>query len=231
MCYLYWIHRKEDTSIGEQGYVGVADDYEARFAQHRADARTRPTYPIHHAINKYDDLTYEILCVGDREYIADLENKLRPEPRIGWNLAIGGRINYLDSESRQSQAENRSSLSRVECLFILIKYFINNKTSIELGMEYNVGHSAISDVINGIGIRFPELEYYRKSLRLLQRQDSKIRGSLSESQYDDILRKRENGWSYNRIAKDYMMHPTTIGYICKGIPKYLQKFKSYRKLN
>lgn len=95
MAELYWIRLPEHTDMWTQGYVGITKHTASRrFRSHKKDAKRkdRPsTLPIHRAIRKYEDLLIvDTLCVADIEYVAELEGKLRPAIKIGWNLDVGG---------------------------------------------------------------------------------------------------------------------------------------------
>lgn len=90
---LYWIHLPEHTDIFSQGYIGVTTlGTKERFLHHKRQSTKKSSKTvITSAIKKYgDDLVVDCLCIGEEPYIYDLENKLRPEKAIGWNLAVGG---------------------------------------------------------------------------------------------------------------------------------------------
>jgi len=44
------------------------------------------------AVNKHgwDNLVKEIVLIADEQHRYDIESKLRPECKVGWNLAVGG---------------------------------------------------------------------------------------------------------------------------------------------
>ena len=86
---VYWIHRHEHTDMFNQGYIGVSNNLKRRFWQHRA---TPSNSHLKHAITKYgwDNLIKEVVLVADRAYCLDIETKLRPTDKIGWNVRLGG---------------------------------------------------------------------------------------------------------------------------------------------
>lgn len=89
MYYLYHIHRPENESI-QDGYIGITNKPKQRWAQHKRECKLgRRNYPLYNAMRK-DEVVFEILCIGSREYIHELEFKIRPLPDMGWNLAVGG---------------------------------------------------------------------------------------------------------------------------------------------
>lgn len=95
MAEVYWIRLPEHTDVFSEGYVGVTSKTsKERFKVHAAQARcnsSKKKYRIHNVISKYgEQLIVETLCISDEDYAYSVENKLRPEPGIGWNLAAGG---------------------------------------------------------------------------------------------------------------------------------------------
>jgi len=91
---IYWIRSKEHTDITCQGYVGVARSASKRWWSHKwALKANRHENPLlTNAVNKYgwDNLVKQIVLIADEQYCYDIENKLRPECKVGWNLAVGG---------------------------------------------------------------------------------------------------------------------------------------------
>jgi group I intron endonuclease len=86
---LYWIRHQEHTDIFSQGYVGVSNNVKKRWYDHKT--YTENTH-LKHSIQKYgwDNLVKEVVLIGDDDYCLDIENKLRPNNRIGWNIIAGG---------------------------------------------------------------------------------------------------------------------------------------------
>jgi len=75
-----------------EGYIGVTNDTGERWATHRRDCRKG----LHHSVrmqrafDKYGDLEYRVLAIGERDYILNIEARLRPTANVGYNHAIGG---------------------------------------------------------------------------------------------------------------------------------------------
>ena len=75
----------------DEGYIGVSKNPKSRWASHK---RNKDSYPLQRAISKYGDLLqYRILDSFDTvEDALWLEYSLRPLPRLGWNIAVGGGV-------------------------------------------------------------------------------------------------------------------------------------------
>jgi group I intron endonuclease len=86
---VYWVHRPEHTDILRQGYVGTSKRFERRIWEHFKLTQNRY---LKNAINKYgwDNLVKEKVLIGKEDYCLEIESKLRPADKIGWNLVKGG---------------------------------------------------------------------------------------------------------------------------------------------
>lgn len=90
--FLYWIRLPEHTDIFSQGYVGIANNFNQRMFAHRSCAKKSSNEVIYKVIRKYgwENLIKQIVLIGSKDYCAEIEKRLRFQPKIGWNLAIGG---------------------------------------------------------------------------------------------------------------------------------------------
>ena len=86
---VYWIRHQDHTDIVSQGYIGVSINAPKRFTQHLK--RTQNKH-LAFAINKYgwDNLVKSVVLFAEKDYCLDIERKLRPSEKIGWNLTAGG---------------------------------------------------------------------------------------------------------------------------------------------
>tara|TARA_R110000868_G_scaffold392300_1_gene662875 strand:+ start:229 stop:831 length:603 start_codon:yes stop_codon:yes gene_type:complete len=86
---VYWVHRPEHTDILRQGYVGISRRFERRIWEHLNLNQNRH---LKNAIKKYgwDSLVKEKVLIGKEDYCLEIEAKLRPADKIGWNLVKGG---------------------------------------------------------------------------------------------------------------------------------------------
>lgn len=95
MAEVYWIRLPEHTDMFTQGYIGVTTKTaKDRYRWHVRDAIRKDRGNksiIQNAILKYgDNLIIDTLVICSHEYASDLEYQLRPSPKIGWNLRMGG---------------------------------------------------------------------------------------------------------------------------------------------
>jgi hypothetical protein len=88
-CSLYWISHPTHTDIFNQGYVGISTRKDRRFHEHKYVTQNAH---LSHAIKLYgwDNLVKKVLLVGDTDYCLEIESKLRPDDKIGWNIVKGG---------------------------------------------------------------------------------------------------------------------------------------------
>lgn len=103
----------------DDGYIGISQNPKERWSNHK---RGKEGYPVQKAIKKYGEaLQYKILDAFDSLSEALwLEFTLRPNPRLGWNVAVGGGLppdssgennpNYgkkTSEETKKKQSERR----------------------------------------------------------------------------------------------------------------------------
>lgn len=91
---VYWLHLESHDDMLSQGYIGITKQkVEYRFYKHCWDAnKGKLHYPVSRAIRRYgeENIHVKVLCICEEEYAKNLEYKLRPSPRIGWNIVEGG---------------------------------------------------------------------------------------------------------------------------------------------
>ena len=86
---VYWIRAPEHTDMFSQGYIGISNNPARRFIEH---SRAKGNRHLAFAIQKHgwDTLLKTEILVADVNYCLDIEAKLRPSDKIGWNLVAGG---------------------------------------------------------------------------------------------------------------------------------------------
>jgi hypothetical protein len=100
-CVVYWLHDDSCVCPWRHGYIGISARWEKRVKEHRWSKR----WP--------DNFQVTILFRGSEAECFNLEMKLRPGHRIGWNPARGGNNNGRTlgyKHSDQSRANVSASL-------------------------------------------------------------------------------------------------------------------------
>lgn len=114
MAELYWIHLPEHTDMFSEGYIGITKHTaQHRFRGHKKAAnhtKRNTNCPVYNAIRKYGDtLVVSTLVIGSVEYVLDLEAKLRPDIKIGWNIRSGGGTPKVVGSKHTEQAKAKMS--------------------------------------------------------------------------------------------------------------------------
>lgn len=84
MAYVYWLHLPEHTDVLTQGYIGAASNIDARLRSHK-----------HRLKDIWDKVIVKLLVKSTINYCYEIEAKLRPHRRIGWNISAGGGSNNV----------------------------------------------------------------------------------------------------------------------------------------
>ncbi len=86
---VYWIRKPEHTDMFSQGYIGVSKHWGKRVIEH---SRRKDNFYLANVTAKYgwDALVKTQIVIGAEDYCLEIEAKLRPTDKIGWNLVRGG---------------------------------------------------------------------------------------------------------------------------------------------
>ena len=86
---MYWIRHKDHTDMFSQGYIGVSKDVQNRWKYHK---RCKQNAHLTNAIALYgwNNLIKQIVIEAEIDYCLDIERKIRPSDKIGWNIVKGG---------------------------------------------------------------------------------------------------------------------------------------------
>lgn len=114
-AFVYWIRHVSHQDIKTQGYVGFTTKLpKKRFSDHLWNARNdlKKSARLGAAIRKYgeQEIVLQIVCKGTMEYCLEMENRLRPDFNIGWNLGVGGESPTI---GRLASLEQRQHFSKV----------------------------------------------------------------------------------------------------------------------
>lgn len=123
MAFVYWIRASHHTDMFSEGYIGFTSrSVQDRFEDHKIDASTpsRCKYPVRNAIRKYaDKIVVETIVEGDTEYCLHIEEKLRPDCNIGWNIAKGG------GKPPSNKGKQRSAEARLKASETMQEFYQN----------------------------------------------------------------------------------------------------------
>lgn len=101
MAFVYWLHLKEHTDILKEGYVGITSrTVKQRFNQHKT-TKTHRNEHLQKVFREDADVIVTTICECSIEYAGELESKLRPFERIGWNIAAGGNTVSMTEEGKR----------------------------------------------------------------------------------------------------------------------------------
>ena len=88
---------KITNTINDKVYIGITDNLERRWHEHKKEAKSNLNRPLYHAMNKYgiDQFTITPICSTlTREDLGTLEQRLIKEHNTmtpnGYNLTSGG---------------------------------------------------------------------------------------------------------------------------------------------
>lgn len=93
---VYWLHLPEHSDPLTEGYIGVSKNPVSRMATHirRASENRHHNHNLIKIIKEKGktSIIKDIILYGQETFCYEVENDLRPNPNIGWNIAEGGRI-------------------------------------------------------------------------------------------------------------------------------------------
>jgi len=120
MAEVYWIRLAEHTDMFSEGYIGITSKTTAeRFKSHIKESkrRDRKRYRINNVVAKYlDVLEVDTLVICSDDYAIELEAKLRPTPKIGWNITAGGQNVKLVRDVKETLAHTEEAKDKMRVL-------------------------------------------------------------------------------------------------------------------
>lgn len=164
LVYLYHIHRNEDKSDLCKGYIGISKNPELRFKQHLK----KPNKILKNALSKYSDITMTVITEGSLEEMLRMEEVLRPDVNLGWNLAKGGGLPPV-TEMTEGRKEKISKKMKGRQNSLGYKHLDSTKKLISL-------------VNSGKVVSNETKELIRKS-RVGEKASTETRSRMSESQF------------------------------------------------
>lgn len=106
--YVYHIMDPQNMFSLDHGYIGVTNENKGvrrRFMGHKNSSRHMRKIIRENNIEFYTHV--RILCKGELSYCYELERLLRPNEKMGWNIASGG-IGYNYKSNKENLSEFRS---------------------------------------------------------------------------------------------------------------------------
>lgn len=116
---------KSDLTISElyqisfpngKRYIGISNNAKNRFYTHKTQSRAGRQTPLAAALRKYG-AKLEVLCIGDRQYILDLEVKAieifqTQNREFGYNVGPGGETSGIEGIGHSEKTRAKMSLSQ-----------------------------------------------------------------------------------------------------------------------
>lgn len=192
MALVYWIRKLEHTDIFREGYVGVTSrTLEDRVAEHvrSASESSKEVYAVHRAIQSIgiENLIYSVVLIATEDYCYEVERKLRPEKRIGWNLAEGGSKPPSRKGSKLSQEER-------ERISMIWKGKKRSRESVQKSVNSRAGFKHSEETLE----KLREISTGRKqSQETIEKRISKVRGQTrteEEKKKFSEIRLSKNPW-------------------------------------
>ena len=108
---VYHIHVEPSL---DSGYIGITKNVTLRFSQH-GWKRKQSNKHLRNALAKYGDAVKFSIVVENLDYEAAslVEEMLRPNPNIGWNIAAGGDI-PPNPKGKVRSTEYRANISKAK---------------------------------------------------------------------------------------------------------------------
>lgn len=128
MAFVYWIKSKDHSDILTEGYIGftsktVADrikSHKFNYKKFSRDGKSGGCLKLYSEIKNsggWLELEIVTLLEGSKEYCLDIENKLRPNENIGWNVRVGGDNQVMFK--REVSSETRRKLVEVRKTWVM----------------------------------------------------------------------------------------------------------------
>lgn len=130
MYFMYHICKDEDIGNYTEGYIGITNNPRQRWWQHLSEVRGTKTYPLYRAMRKYK-VSFHIVSFGDKEFIEELEQLIRPKLRLGWNIVTGGSYRDGKGTAMYGRKHTKETLSKM--------------SEIKKGNSYKLGHKASTE--------------------------------------------------------------------------------------
>ena len=208
MSFVYWITDDITKDKFDYGYIGITTktisnrnhshlmNYK-RFLK-TGQAGCKKLYSIVKSLGGWDNLIFVGLCESNLEYCLSIENKLRPEPNIGWNTRVGG--DYPIMYKRKTSDETKIKLAIVRKSWVM-----SEKSRLKLSLDRKgAGNpmygtlpwddSNISEISNATWLRADEIYQKWADDKIATKRMVRVFPTLNYWTIDTIIRKFKKGW-------------------------------------
>ena len=204
MAFVYWIHLAEHTDISKEGYIGfTSKTVDVRLKQHY-NAYNRKVYahlPLYRALDKYGDkIIITTLVEGSDEYCLQVENKLRPDEKIGWNIGTGGFCPSLGITRSEETKKKLSVARKLISKDVLAKHgapMQGKKHSEETKLGYSLARSKWKGNKTSPVWEHCLSIYQDYLIGKLRQTDIINKYSLTKRPVSNLLKHFSNGWNPN----------------------------------
>ena len=175
---IYWIRLPEHKNVRSDGYIGVSNNVDYRWNQHKSFATNAH---LSNAIKKYgwDNLIKEVILIADEAYCLMIEKLLRAKENIGWNIAIGGGKPPVFKGGKSKTEETKAKISAT-------------KTGVKLtGKNLERARKQVTEI--GKATRFKKGVVHSPEV-IAKMSKSRIGRKLSEETKEKIRQKRIAYW-------------------------------------
>jgi predicted GIY-YIG superfamily endonuclease len=147
---VYWISKELSSDYLSEGYIGISSNINRRFQDHE---NTKSNSILSKAIQKYgwNSLKKTILVENiDNELACLVEEMLRPNDKIGWNIVKGGGmppICYGKKNALGNKSRTGIRKYKIICTDIktgVIKVFSGKQELIDAGFNPSLVYSCIA---------------------------------------------------------------------------------------
>lgn len=177
-----------------EGYIGVTSKTaEERYKVHvdTSNSKASRQSVVHKAIKSIgkDNLVVDTIVIAEEWYCYDLENKLRPTEKIGWNVAIGG-TKPPGVKGLPVSQETRDKLSKA------LKGKRNSPEAIERGRQKLIGFKHTDETKAKVSAALRLRKPTEKMLMLLaERNKARIGSTRDQSSKDKQSQTlKDKGW-------------------------------------
>lgn len=208
----YWLYRLQFPN--GKIYLGISCAPAKRFSQHARRTITGSRLPVHCAFRKYgaENVLLELLCCGERKYIADLEVKmiaalLSQDRRYGYNVTPGGDLSPMTSKEVREKVSTAMRKRMADA---------DEETKRRILAAL---HSPESRAKNLLSIRKPEVSAAKSAKLRGRRHSIEASANMKVAQNDEQHRESQRHKSIVAWASPELRAAQSVRYKGRQIPR------------